>query len=105
MSIAPDTSASSRPLLQAGGISVHYGGVRALEPTTITIEPRSLTLILGPNGAGKSSLLRALAGAVPSRSGRIVLNGRDITGVPAYRRGKQRKKHVAERGGGETAPA
>ena len=86
IAVASETAAASRPLLQAESVSVRYGGVRALEPTDLAVEPNSLTLILGPNGAGKSSLLRTLAGAVPARTGRIVLNGRDITSVPAFRR-------------------
>ncbi len=81
--------AARRPLLEVEGVSVQYGGVRALEPTSLSIEENSLTVILGPNGAGKTSLLRALAGAVPVRAGRIVLNGRDVTGLPAFRRVRQ----------------
>ena len=65
---------------------MQYGGVRALEPTDLAVEENSLTLIFGPNGAGKISLLRALAGAVPARTGRIVLQRRDITAMPAFRR-------------------
>jgi branched-chain amino acid transport system ATP-binding protein len=86
---AASAGAGRPPLLQVDDLSVHYGGVRALEPTSFTVEEQSLTLILGPNGAGKSSLLKALAGAVPVHSGRVVLRGRDITGLPAFRRVKQ----------------
>jgi branched-chain amino acid transport system ATP-binding protein len=79
--------ASAAPaLLQVDGVAVRYGGVRALEPTSFSVEEGSLTLILGPNGAGKSSLLKALAGAVIPRSGRVLLKGEDITRLPAFRR-------------------
>lgn len=74
------------PLLRVDNLSVQYGGVLALQPIGFDVQEHSLTLVLGPNGAGKSSLLRALAGAVPSRSGRVLLAGRDITAVPAFRR-------------------
>jgi branched-chain amino acid transport system ATP-binding protein len=77
---------SARPLLRVDGICVQYGGVRALEPTSFDATEGSLTLILGPNGAGKTSLLKALAGAVPTRSGRVLLQGHDITRRPAFRR-------------------
>jgi branched-chain amino acid transport system ATP-binding protein len=74
------------PLLRVENLSVQYGGVLALQPIGFDVEEHSLTLVLGPNGAGKSSLLRALAGAIPVRSGRVVLGGQDITAVPAFRR-------------------
>jgi branched-chain amino acid transport system ATP-binding protein len=74
------------PLLRVENVAVHYGGVRALEPTSFEVADGSLTLILGPNGAGKTSLLKALAGAVPVRGGRVLLLGRDITRRPAFRR-------------------
>ncbi len=73
-------------LLRVENVAVHYGGVRALEPTSFEVAEGSLTLILGPNGAGKTSLLKALAGAVPVRDGRVLLRGSDITRRPAFRR-------------------
>jgi branched-chain amino acid transport system ATP-binding protein len=78
--------AAASLLLRVENISVQYGGVLALHPISFEAGERSLTLILGPNGAGKSSLLRALAGAISVRSGRVVLAGRDLTAVPAFRR-------------------
>ena len=79
----------SKTLLEVEGVSVHYGGVRALEPTTFSVAEHSQTLILGPNGAGKTSLLRALAGAVPARTGRVVLTGVNITSLAAFKRVKR----------------
>ena len=67
---------------------MQYGGVLALRPISLSIAEHSLTLVLGPNGAGKTSLLRALAGAVPVRGGRVLLNGADITTRPAFQRVK-----------------
>src|SRR5205085_2838163 len=67
---------------------VRYGGVEALQPISLTIERGGLLLVLGPNGAGKTSLLRGLAGAVPLRSGRVVLAGRDVSRLPAHRRSR-----------------
>jgi branched-chain amino acid transport system ATP-binding protein len=77
---------SSAPLLRAERISVRYGRVDALHPISFATEPASLTLVLGPNGAGKTTLMKALAGAVVSRSGTVWLGGRDITALPAHRR-------------------
>ncbi len=73
-------------LLQAEEVAVQYGGIQALEPLSLTVHEGSLTLILGPNGAGKTSFLKALAGAVVVRSGRVLVCGRDVTMVPAHRR-------------------
>jgi len=76
-------------LLRVEDVSVRYGGVLALEPMSFSVGEGGLVLILGPNGAGKTSLLRALAGAVPLRSGRVVLAGGDISRVPAFLRVKR----------------
>jgi branched-chain amino acid transport system ATP-binding protein len=67
-------------------LAVSYGPVRALESVSFELPKGGLALVLGPNGAGKSSLVRALAGAVRPRQGRILLDGEDVTRVPAYRR-------------------
>jgi branched-chain amino acid transport system ATP-binding protein len=80
------SSRSRAILLQAEGVAVQYGGIQALEPLSLTVDEGSLTLILGPNGAGKTSFLKALAGAVVLRSGRVLIQGRDATLVRAFRR-------------------
>ncbi len=79
----------ARDLLRVENVSVQYGGVLALQPISFSVGEGGLVLILGPNGAGKSSLLRALAGAVPLRSGRIFLAGSDIGRIPAFLRVKR----------------
>jgi ABC-type branched-subunit amino acid transport system ATPase component len=48
---------------------------------SVTVKKGSLTLIIGPNGAGKSTLIKAIAGVVPVSSGRVMLNGLEITGI------------------------
>jgi branched-chain amino acid transport system ATP-binding protein len=73
-------------LLEAQDVAIQYGGIHALKPLSITVEEGSLTLVLGPNGAGKTSFLKALAGAVVLRSGRVLIGGRDVTVVPAHQR-------------------
>jgi branched-chain amino acid transport system ATP-binding protein len=73
-------------LLRAERVSVRYGRVDALHPISFSAAPGSLTLVLGPNGAGKTTLVKALAGAVMPRSGRVFLDGSDISWLPAHRR-------------------
>ena len=75
-------------VLKVEDVSVHYGGVEALQPISLSIDRGGLLLVLGPNGAGKTTLLRALVGAVPLRSGRVVLDGRDVGRLPAPRRSR-----------------
>lgn len=52
-----------------------------LRQVNMVLEQGSLTTIIGPNGAGKSTLIKAIAGIIPVSAGRVVLNGRDITGI------------------------
>jgi branched-chain amino acid transport system ATP-binding protein len=75
-----------RTLFRADGVAVNYGRIEALAPISLSAARGSLTLVLGANGAGKTTLVKALAGAVALRAGRVVLDGVDITYVPAYRR-------------------
>src|SRR5690349_5711988 len=77
------------PVLSVEGLAVTYGPVAALQPISFQLAPGGLALVLGPNGAGKSSLVRALAGAVRPRQGRIQLAGQDVTRSPAYKRVKR----------------
>ncbi len=52
-----------------------------LRQVDLVVERASLTVIIGPNGAGKSTLIKAVAGLVPVTSGRVLLDGQDITGI------------------------
>jgi ABC-type branched-subunit amino acid transport system ATPase component len=52
-----------------------------LRQVELRVERASLTVIIGPNGAGKSTLIKAVAGLVPVSGGRVLLDGRDITGI------------------------
>ena len=64
----------------------HYGQVRALDGLTLDIEPGELVALLGPSGCGKTTALRSLAGLDEPDSGRVVVDGHDITRTPANRR-------------------
>ena len=57
-----------------------FGGVRAVDGCSIEVEKGSITGLIGPNGAGKSTLFNTVAGLFAPDSGRILLEGRDITG-------------------------
>lgn len=69
--------------LEATGISVSFGGVRALVDVDLEVPPGALVGLIGPNGAGKTTFIDAISGFVQCR-GKIVLGGRDITANRAH---------------------
>src|ERR1039457_1467844 len=72
-----------------------YGGVLALQGVSISVRPATITAVLGANGAGKTTLLRTISGFVRPRGGRVVVDGRDLTG---------RRPEDMARGGGAHVP-
>src|SRR5438094_8018919 len=75
-----------KPMLECTGLVVRYGPIEALRGCDIRAETGTITAILGANGAGKSSLMKAIAGLAPATSGRITIDGVDITALPAHKR-------------------
>jgi branched-chain amino acid transport system ATP-binding protein len=73
-------------MLEVRDLLVSYGAVEAVRGVNLRAEPGAITAIIGANGAGKSSLLRAISGLAPVRGGAVLLDGHDITRVPASRR-------------------
>jgi branched-chain amino acid transport system permease protein len=69
------------PLLEAKGLTKHYGGVAANEGIDFAVGRGELRGIIGPNGAGKSTFFKMLTCEVEPTAGRIVFDGRDITGM------------------------
>jgi branched-chain amino acid transport system ATP-binding protein len=82
---APSRRADEAPLLAAEEVVAGYvPGVNILNGTNLDLFPGELVGIIGPNGAGKSTLVRALFGLLPVRSGVVIFQGRDITGLKAH---------------------
>ncbi|MFY3679416.1 ABC transporter ATP-binding protein [Achromobacter xylosoxidans] len=69
-------------MLKVDNLSVAYGGVQAVRDLSLQVRPGEIAALLGANGAGKSSTLLAIIGSVKPKEGRIVFEGRDVTGTP-----------------------
>ena len=63
---------------------MHFGGIRAVDGATIEIARGSITGLIGPNGAGKTTLFNVIAGHFRPTSGKVWLDGEDITGLPPH---------------------
>ncbi len=72
-------------VLSLEAISLSFAGLKALDEVSLEVLPEQLLAIIGPNGAGKSSLFNCISGLYRPTSGRIWLQGRDITREPAHR--------------------
>ena len=68
------------------GITRAFGAVRALDGMSLEIPPGELVALLGPSGCGKTTALRIVAGFEHADSGEVLIDGKDVSGVPAARR-------------------
>jgi branched-chain amino acid transport system ATP-binding protein len=73
-------------LLTLEGIDAYYGDLQALYDVSLEVEQGRVFALVGANAAGKSTTLRVISGLVTPRRGRIVLDGQDLTRVPAHAR-------------------
>ncbi|WP_218668940.1 ABC transporter ATP-binding protein [Variovorax sp. KK3] len=72
-------------MLEIRDLEVAYGAARALWGVSLDLHAGELLCVVGPNGAGKTTLIGAIAGMLRAKAGRIVLDGRDLTQLPAHR--------------------
>ena len=71
-------------MLEIENLDVYYGAVHALKGVSVRAEQGEIVTLIGANGAGKTTLLRTISGLVPSRSGAIRFEGRDLTRTPPH---------------------
>jgi branched-chain amino acid transport system ATP-binding protein len=71
-------------MISVTDIHMHFGGLRAVDGTSLSIEKGSITGLIGPNGAGKTTLFNVIAGVFKPTSGRVTLDGEDITGLEPH---------------------
>ncbi len=73
-------------MLVVDSVSVSLGGRSVLDAVSLEVSAGEVVAVFGPSGSGKSTLLRAVAGLVEVESGRVVIDGVDVTSVPTHRR-------------------
>jgi branched-chain amino acid transport system ATP-binding protein len=71
-------------ILETENLAKSFGGLTAVYDVNLRIQEGELASIIGPNGAGKTTLFNLLTGHLPLDSGRVIFQGRDITGLPPH---------------------
>ena len=70
-------------MLEIQNLTKRFGGLSAVHDVSISFEKNKINAIIGPNGAGKTTFFNLISGAIPPTSGKIVLDGQDVTGLRA----------------------
>ena len=76
----------SQPLLDVQGLAKHFGGFTALDNVSLHVEPGERFGLIGPNGSGKTTMINCISGALVNEAGKVVFQGRDITGLKPHQR-------------------
>ncbi|MEC8998906.1 MAG: branched-chain amino acid ABC transporter ATP-binding protein/permease [Actinomycetota bacterium] len=83
--VPTDMAAPDEDVLLVDGITVTFGGFRALDGAGLEVGRHEVLGVIGPNGAGKTTLLNVVTGLVGADSGRVALSGADLSGAPSHR--------------------
>jgi len=75
----------SAPFFEAQGISVQFGGLKAVDGVSFTVDKGEVFTIIGPNGAGKTTVFNIISRIYNPSAGRITLEGQEVTKLPAHR--------------------
>ncbi len=86
------TTVTDTPVLEVENVSTIRGRVQILWDVSLTVQRGETVAIVGPNGAGKTTLVGSITGLIPPKSGRVRINGADVTGEPPD---KLAARHVA----------
>ncbi len=73
-------------MLETENLTIRFGGHVAVNAVSCRFEPGTLTAIVGPNGAGKTTYFNLISGQLPATEGRVMLDGRDLSALPASAR-------------------
>ena len=74
------------PLLDVQGLSKHFGGFTALDQVSLHVGKGERFGLIGPNGSGKTTMINCISGALLNETGKILFQGRDITGLKPHQR-------------------
>ncbi len=83
--MSPKPAADVSPLFKVEGISLQFGGLRAVDNVSFDVKKGEIFTIIGPNGAGKTSIFNLISRLYDPTSGRLFFEGKDITQVPPHR--------------------
>jgi urea transport system ATP-binding protein len=83
-------------MLTIRGLNQYYGGSHTLRGIDLEVPAGTCTAMLGRNGVGKTTLLRCVMGELPVRSGAVVLDGEDVTALPAWERARRGVGYVPQ---------
>jgi branched-chain amino acid transport system ATP-binding protein len=75
-------------ILQLQSVSIKYGEITGVEDMNLEVSPGKIVALIGANGSGKSSTLNGIIGLVKAQTGRILFEGKDISGLPPWGRAK-----------------
>ncbi len=84
----PGSAGRRPPILEARAISKRFAGITALSDVDMEVAPGEVVGLIGPNGAGKTTFFNCLLGMLRPEGGTVTLEGRDITGLPVYKRAR-----------------
>ena len=85
MIAAAQTKPATPPLLEARGVTMSFGGMKAVQAVDFVVGEVELRCLIGPNGAGKSTFFKILTGQLTPTEGKVHFRGADITGADPYR--------------------
>jgi len=83
-------------LLEVRDLEVFYGVIRAIKGISFDVNEGEIIALIGANGAGKTTTLHTITGLIPSKAGKVIYNGTDITKVPGYKLVSMGIAHVPE---------
>jgi ABC-type branched-subunit amino acid transport system ATPase component len=88
VTVAAQAPPQSTPVLSARGITVQFGGLRALSNVSLSVPPNTIVGLVGPNGAGKSTMFGVLSGLLRPVEGQVLMSERDMTSSPPQARAR-----------------
>ncbi len=83
-------------ILEVKDLEVFYGVIQALKGISFEVNPGEIIALIGANGAGKTTTLQTVTGLIPSKAGKIVYDGKDITRLPGHKLVSMGVAHVPE---------